>query len=195
MDVTLDGTPKLLVEFALPMGIGPHLFVFSWDSVLEAVGTSEIVLAGPPLRFFRSDDSGEIIHSSLLSSYGTWSIYYRFSEDFSLFAVVRCTGANNHSLVKPTEDGGEIIEEFIVTPNLTDLVGCDCDIQYGRNATDPTIVHLVNMALEGFTEIPAPPLFTFSDLGRQVNGSTFFTPEDVEAIQAWIFKVAESWGA
>ena len=198
MDVTLDGTPKLLVEFGLPMAVGPNLLVLSWDSPFETIGAPiipEISLSGLPLRFFRNDDTGQTIYSSLIFSYGRWSIIYRFSDDFTAFRIVRCEGANNHLLQKPCETyTWETIEEFIATPNLTDLVGCDCDIQYGRNATDPTIVHLVNMALEGFTEIPAPSIYTFGDLGRQVNGSTFFTPEDVEAIQAWIFKVAENWG-
>ena len=193
MDVTLDDTPKLLVEFRLPMGVGPHLLVLSWDSPLEAIRNPQTILSGLPLRFFRSDNTGEIIHSSLVSSYGLWSIYYRFSEDFTIFRVVRCLGANNHSLLKPSEAyGSEVVEEFIATPGLQDLVLCGCDIYLGRNATDPTIVHLVNLALEGFTEIPAPPIYTFEGLAS--DDRVFFSPEHVETIQAWIFEVAESWG-
>jgi hypothetical protein len=202
MDITFDGIPELLVELRFSMGAGPDLVALTWDSTLEeAIGPSNehIVLSGIPLRFFRNNDTGEIIYSSLYQGQGLWRIAYNFSEKLVPFRRIICGGANNHSLRELTDAGWETIEEYIVSPEaLANLMMCDCDIQYGRNSQDPTIVHLVNLALEGFTEIPAPPIYTFEGLGDIDWGQLYSSPpwhQYMEEIQNWIFDVAESWDA
>ena len=197
MDIDSDGTPELLVYISLPIGAGPFVSVLSWDSPLEALdpSLSATMSYGLPLQFFQNDDTGEIIYSSLVFNHGTNSIVYSFSEGLVPFRMVSCRTSNNHFLYERTGIGWVRIKESIVTPehygDIADL--CDCGIWYGRNSPDPTIVHLVNRALEGFTEIPAPPMYTFDGLAD--DNLTFFTPEHVGEVQAWIFEVAESWGA
>jgi hypothetical protein len=57
---------------------------------------------------------------------------------------------------------------------------------------------LVNLALEGFTEVPAPPIYTFEGLKEIDWGQLYSSPpwhQYMEEIQQWIFDVAESWDA
>ena len=73
-----------------------------------------------------------------------------------------------------------------------------CPIDCGRNSTDSTIVHLVNLALEGFAEIPAPEFFLytrkFSVWDHELRVSLpHFGIDDVQSIQDWIFEVAALW--
>jgi len=200
MDITHDGVPELIVEVSLHMGAGPFLFVLRWDTSAEEASLLQQnpTWSGLPLRFFQNDQTGEIIYSSLASDHSLRGIIYRFTETLDTFRVVTCNGANNHAL-GGVVDGGtewEAIEEFVVTPDLMDWVGCDCGIQYGRNSPDPTIVYLVNLALEGFTEIPASTRYTFEGLEfSDMHGHYLFTADQVGAVQEWIFEVAENWGA
>lgn len=199
-DIDLDGWPELLVEVGLPMGAGPYLRVLRWDFPFEEIGGAfswnELTFSGLPLRFFRSEDTGEVIYSSLVFNHGVRMILYAFVEDPGLaFRMVMCQTQNNHFLYEMAEDGWEVVEEFIATPDA-DGIGdlCDCGIEYGRNSPDPTIVQLVNRALEGFTEIPAPPVYSFEPQETD-DGYFVFTPDHIGAIQAWIFEVAESYGS
>jgi len=197
IDTTFDGTPELLVELRLPMGVGPHLLVLTPDSSFDVSNFhDDLVISGTPLRFFQNDHTEDVIFSSLFTSYGRWNIRYSFAESLVPFKQVECRGANNHHLLKFIDTHNwEIIEEFVATPDLQELVTCDCDIQLGRNASDSTIVHLVNMALEGFIEISAPPIYTFGGFGTTDDRPNDFSSEHMRDVQEWIFEVAENWSA
>ncbi|MCL2580656.1 MAG: hypothetical protein FWE32_11635 [Oscillospiraceae bacterium] len=191
-DMTGDGVPNLLVEVGLEMGAGPFLFVAGWDEVWETFTMDDLAFSGFPLRFFESDQTGRVIYSSLVFDHFSRGIIYRDTKSAAPFRAVFCSGAVDHHILREwTGTDWETIEEFETTQEYQDPNGCGCDIQFGRSSSHPTIVHLVNLALEGFAEIPAPPVYSFDGLG---DVPTFFIQEYAPEVQAWIFEVAENWG-
>ena len=207
MDITLDGVPNLLIIVATEAGWGPTLMAFSWDfPATEIAGLSprEAAFSGIPLRLFRNDNTGEIIYSSLIGDHFFQGIAYNFSDGLLPYRVVGCqfgvhTLHDSTGVDRAARHLWRLIEE-IDTGYEYNPYGppeCDCGIRYGRNSLDPTIVHLVNRALEGFTEIPAPPTYTFGvSFGWDDETQAVITLADrVDEIQQWIFEVAESWDA
>ena len=213
MDITLNGVPELLVHVATEAPWGPAHIALGWDfpvSRIEGLMRSDAAYSGVPLRFFQSEDTEDVIYSSMIFDHLSRGIAYRFVNGLTPYKVVWCNGYGLHSLFDwidfdgPVWTGGliradwNLIEEvdigFEYNPDPNSPPFCNCGVWYGRNSPDPTIVHLVNLALEGFTEISAPPIYTFDDLGWMEEIRELITvTERVKEIQQWIFEVAQTW--
>ena len=195
IDVNMDGVPELWVSISPGMGAGPWYLVLSWDFSPAKIGDltfeEDVIYTGEPLRFFRNDDTGRVIFSSLVGNHAAQSIIYHFADDLTAFRIVTCL-FGHHTLQGRTDSGWEMIEQ---TGTSDTEAFCGCEIWRGRYSPDPTIVRMINLVLEGFTEIPAPPIYTFDDFEYVWSiYETILFNDQIAEIQAWIFEVAESWG-
>ena len=206
MDITLDGVPELLIIVSTEAGWGPTLMALSWDFPVEEIESlmpQDAVFSGLPLGFFRNDATGEIIFSSIIVDHFFSGIAYHFSDGLLPYRVVGCR-FGVHTLHDSTGIGrGDLLSsrliEEIDTGYEYDIYGvpiCGCGIKYGHNSSDSTVVNLVSRALEGFTEIPAPPMYSFNDIivwDEEAQAMTTLAHR-MDEIQQWIFEVAESCG-
>ena len=164
-----------------------------------------------PLRFFARDGGDDIIFSSLSSfaqnTFRERRIVYTNAITLAFYRAVSCThdrgmdsSVHTHALTVLDNDGRRHVAETTPMPPLlpyfdayvreNDLRQWPCPIDFGRNSTDPTIVRLVDRALEGFTEIPV----TMHEFPRRFSWpDALFTADDVPDVQAWIFEVAALW--
>ena len=228
MDINFDGEQQLLVSVGSPSNNYSMFYVFTIDAAkrflqadsVNAYRVAEresLVLGEEPLRFFRNDSTGMIIFSSLqfVSGGGTSRIiHYTDANTFELYRSISCSysdGKHKHILWDAWASDPSQIETLtgFVKPDAVfdasffgyfwDARYWPCDIDFGRNSQDPSVVTLVNMALEGFTEIPAPQGFRFPGEFERIwlrdgDGHVFgANADDVQNVQNWIFEVAQNW--
>ena len=211
MDIDGDGQPEFL--FGSPAKNITGIFVVFSASDAEQFLLTEIedwwdrphiIFGDRPLRFFVDENSGEQMFSAVASRgpIYTRSIFYTDVQTLNMRWAVSCSvneidGKHRHGLSVWCADEQrwttlETLESSpLDVPQWSGGADWPCDIWHGRGSADYTVVTLVNMALEGFTDIPTPAIHEFPG---EFGWDNPFGAEQVESMQDWIFKVAEQWG-
>jgi len=204
MDIDLDGELELIVHMAgFPNGF-PDFVVFNKDLALEFIYlpnehyevftflSHNSVSGVRPMRFYRNDDTGDVVFSSLSAGFGGGIIYwvtYINNRTFEVHRVVECSSAGEEHHFHRLWDGDRwqgdraLIAKHDVGPAEWGTYSDECGIGLEGNSHQPTIVELVNMALEGFTEIPAPERHVFD------GDYEHFFSDYAEEIMDWIHSV------
>ncbi|MDR1706112.1 MAG: hypothetical protein LBS19_15715 [Clostridiales bacterium] len=206
-DINFDGTPELLYQRSLVEAIDTN--IISVDIAADMPRGSQDDLEGffidktpsissLPLRYFASN-SGEIIFSTLLERPVHVSIDYFRNSNYACYRKVICSnylmrgdlgedlGGYYHILA----DGENNVIEKVTAPD-TNMYGHDpyeCDIGRGLNSSDPTIVRLVQKALEGYSEITAPKQYTYK-VPMSAEGRNYY---DIADVQNWIYEAAANY--
>ena len=218
MDMNFNGEPQLLIGASFINSHGFYVFSINdaeqflqSDSFTAYLATYQLRLFGEePLRFFKNDETDTIIFSQLMYSFGgavVRTIFYTDANTLERHGSIQCSGSllypehehslrcANHELVK-TLPGAAFPREMSFS-DMDWLQDWPCDIDLGRNSSDPSVVTLVNMVLEGFTELPRPQQFRFPERFGWIDRD--YRPfgansDDVQNVQNWIFEVAAQWG-
>ena len=209
MDIDLDGELELIVHMTgWPNGF-PDFVVFNKDLALEFIYlpnehyevftflSHNSVSGVRPMRFYRNDDTGDVIFSSLShgagGGVGHW-ITYTNNRTLETFRVVECSLAGEIRHLHRLWDGGRRWHGTLITYRDIgpeewgrDTYPCILTFESGSvqevDSLAPTIVELVNLATEGFAEISAPERHEF-----YVDYELFFS-DYVEEIIAWIHSI------
>ena len=216
MDLNFDGQPELLIGTQFINSSG-EFFVFTLDAAEQFLQSGSVsaffdslelmVLGEEPLRFFQNAETDTIIFSTLMYGFGgavVRMIYYTDANTLEGHSTIRCSGSllypehihslscAEHGLVKELPGAAFSRELSLVDRDW--LPDWPCDIDFGRNSSDPSVVTLVNMVLEGFTELPRPQRFDFPGRFSQRREYRFgANVDDVQNVQDWIFEVAALW--
>ena len=212
MDMNFDGQPELLLGTHFINSSGFYVFTIDdierflqLDSVSASFSTVDLIAIGEePLRFFQNDSTDRIIFSSLSFTFGGGvirSIIYTDAVTLERYRRIECCGdgrSEHEHILWGFNDGlierlpGLVITDAVFEDNgfLWDWQYWPCDIDLGLNSSDPSVVTLVNMVLEVFTELPAPQRFRFPG---EIGMDGRFGIDDVQNVQDWIFEVAALW--
>ena len=164
-----------------------------------------------PLRFFINESTGERIFSTVASTAGGGfadNIFYTEAQTGERRWRIVCFNYGRHTVSSHVHRLDEWGEDGWTERTVLEALPLDwqewweargnesgvaevrpCDLFYGRNSSDPSTVALVNIVLEGFTEIPAPAMHRFGEF----NWDDLSSADDVQALQDWIFEVAALW--
>jgi len=199
MDIDFDGYPELIVSmFSSPNGF-PTFVIFDKGAAIEFIAIADDFEASTfiwtnlingiyPARFYQHGDTGDIIFSSHSVGWGGgigYSVFYINKRTFQTHRVVRCSriywdNSHSHSL---SDSSMSFIKEIHVDPKDREDDYDQCGVWLEGDSHEPTIAALVNMALEGFTEIPAPHRYDFD------GDYEWFFKDYTQDIQDWIFRV------
>ena len=206
------------------MALAQEFIFLTEDDVFDGGGflMRHSVRGAYPMRFYQNDATGQVIfstHSVVVGGGAARWVTYANNRTFETHRIVMCftpdDGSHRHELWYGSDwwnwwrDDAELpITEFDgdeerdqaaweewVWAQTGDITFGFCGIQHERGSPSPTLVQLIDMALVGFTEIPAPERHVLegTDNGRLsvgVHGTYMrFFFDYVGEIQDWIHSI------
>ena len=217
MDLNGDGQPELMFGSPSVNTTGIFYAVSAVEAEQFLLTETEdwerlrLIMGERPLRFFANESTSERMFSTVAIIVGggfAYSIFYTDAQTLEWRWRIFCfndgpeTSSHAHRLDEWSENGWILHTTLEALPldwrewwethgNESGIAAVrPCDLFYGRNSSDPSTVALVNVALEGFTEVPAPAMHRFPG---EFSWDDLSGADDVQIFQDWIFEVAAQW--
>jgi len=215
LDMMKNGFPYFLVfdrdaamEFIYLPDNEVDSFIFGWPNNDFSFTPLNRIDGLYPMRFYQNDNTGEVMFSSYSFGGGggvsNW-VTYTNNRTFEAYRVVECISAGWVRHVHLLRDASPLqtimLEDGTITIESIALfdIGPEqwhweegfelCHIELEGDSPTPTIVQLVNMALEGFTEIPAPEWHVPEDFYDWHFKWDTYPHEAAQLIAGWIHSV------